>query len=271
MKTGRLGIALVMALVVSLVVTYVLYGHIKRQYEGAQLIKVVAASKPLDTGTPITADALTLMDWPANAPMEGTFHKPEELTGRIAMFPIAYKEPIREGLLAAPGATVGLTAKIPDGMRAVAVVTNEVNNVSGFLFPGSHVDVLVSFRPDNGKDPITATVLQNIEVLSTGERLQPDPSGKPQNVKVVTLLLAPDDAEKLLLASNQGTVQFVLRNASDEAKPVTRPASLKDLQSSTPVGPVIAVKKAAPAAPKPPPSSYEVETYDGAKKGSVKF
>ena len=269
MKSGRLGIALGMALVVSLVVTYFLYGHIKRQYEGGQLIKVVAAAKPLDTGIPITPADLTVMDWPANAPLDGTFHKPEDLTGRIAMFPIAYKEPIREGLLAAPGATVGLTAKIPDGMRAVAVVTNEVNNVSGFLFPGSHVDVLVSLRQDNGRDPTTTTVLQNIEVLSTGEKLQPDPAGKPQNVKVVTLLLNPDDAEKLLLASNQGTVQFVLRNASDDAKPVTKPVSIKDLQSNTASSAPVVVRRAAPA-PKPP-SAYEVETYDGSKKNTVKF
>jgi pilus assembly protein CpaB len=85
----------------------------------------------------------------------------------------------------------------------------------------------------------------------------------------VTLLLAPDDAEKLLLASNQGIIQFVLRNASDDAKPATRPVSLKDLQGSAPVGPV-AAKRAPSPAPKPP-SSYEIETYDGTKKGSVKF
>jgi len=257
-----------MALVVSLVITFFLYNRIKRQYEGAQLIKVVAAAKPLDTGAPLTTADLTVMDWPSNAPLEGTFHKPEDLNGRIVMFPIAYKEPIREALLAAPGATVGLTAKIPDGMRAVAVVTNEVNNVSGFLFPGSHVDVLVSFRPEGGKDPLTSTVLQNIEVLSTGEKLQPDPSGKPQNVKVVTLLLTPDDAEKLLLAGNQGTIQFVLRNASDDAKPVTRPVSLKDLQGAT-TAPAAPVAKRA-AAPKPP-ATYDVEVYDGSKRNTAKF
>jgi len=268
MKGGRLGVALAMALLVSLVVTFFLYRHIKRLYGNAQLVKIVVATKPLDTGTPLTADALTLIDWPSSAPLDGAFHKPEELTGRIVMYPIAYKEPVREGLLAAPGATVGLTAKIPDGMRAVAVVTNEVNNVSGFLFPGSHVDVLVSFHQDAGKEAMTTTVLQNIQVLSTGERLQPDPNGKPQNVKVVTLLLAPGDAEKLLLASNQGTVQFVLRNASDEAQPVTRPVNLKDLQSSAPA-PVVVARKAAP--PKPAASAYEIDTYDGAKKNTVKF
>lgn len=268
MKTGRLGIALLMALVASLVVTYFLYRHIKQVYSGAQLVKVVVTNKPLDTGTPITPADLTLMDWPANAPLDGVFHKPEELKDRIAMFPIAYKEPVREGLLAAPGASVGLTAKIPDGMRAVAVVTNEVNNVSGFLFPNSHVDVLVSFRQENGKDPMTTTVLQDIQVLSTGEKLQPDPNGKPQNVKVVTLLLTPDDAEKLLLASNQGTVQFVLRNASDQDKPTTRPVNLKDLQGSAPV---VVAKRAAPAPVKPAQSVYEVDTYDGTKKSVVKF
>ena len=162
------------------------------------------------------------------------------------MYPIALKEPIRDGLLAAPGATVGLTAKIPDGMRAVAVVTNELNNVSGFLFPGSHVDVLVSFRPEAApRKPMTTTVLQNVEVLSTGEKLQPDPNGKPQNVKVVTVLLSPDDAEKLLLASNQGTVQFVLRNASDQAQPATRPVDMKDLQGIAKPAPVVAKKAAA--------------------------
>ena len=113
MKTGRLGIALLMALLVSVVVTFFLYRHIKRLYSGAQLVKVVVASKPLDTGTPLTADDLTLIDWPSNAPIDGTFHKPEDLNGRIVMYPIAFKEPVREGFLAAPGATSG-----PDGQNS---------------------------------------------------------------------------------------------------------------------------------------------------------
>jgi len=256
------------ALVVSVLITYFLYKRIKQQYGGGALIKVVAAAKPLDTGTPLAAGDLMLMDWPSNAPLDGAFHKLEDVTGRVVMYPIAIKEPIRDGLLAAPGATVGLTAKIPDGMRAVAVVTNELNNVSGFLFPGSHVDVLVSLRPEaDNKEPMTTTVLQNVQVLSTGEKLQPDPNGKPQNVKVVTVLLSPDDAEKLLLASNQGTVQFVLRNASDQAQPVTRPVNLRDLQGTAKPAPLV-VKKAAPAKP---PSVYTVDTYDGTKKGAVKF
>jgi len=261
-----------MALVISVIVSYALYNRIKRQYASSvQPMKIVAATKPLDPGTTITADAVAIVDWPVNFPLEGAMTKVQDAVGRLVMVPIAAKEPIRETLLAAPGA-VGLTAKIPDGMRAVAVETNDVTNVSGFLFPGSRVDVLVTFRPEQGaatNQDMTATVLQNVEVLSTGERLQPDPSGKPEKVRTVTMLLNPDDAQKLVLAANKGTVQFVLRNGTDQAQETHRPSEMKDLQILGPAAPV-AVKRAPPPPPKPP-AVYEVETYDGTKKNTVKF
>lgn len=260
-----------MALVISLVVSYFLYNRIKRQYsKSIQPIKIVAATKTLDAGATISADAITLVDWPVNFPLEGQMTKTQDAVGRIVVFPIAAKEPVREALLAAPG-SVGLQAKIPDGMRAVAVETNDVTNVSGFLFPGCRVDVLVTFRPEGSgnQEDVTATVLQNVEVLSTGERLQPDPSGKPQKVRQVTMLLTPDDAQKLVLAANKGTVQFVLRNGTDQAQQTRRPVQLKDLQTLASAAPV-AVKR-APAPPKPTPNFYEVETYDGSKKNTVKF
>ena len=260
-----------MALVVSVVVSYFLWAHIKRQYAKAtQPVKVVTATKPLDAGSTISADAITLTDWPSNFPLEGAITKTQDVIGRILVYPVAAKEPIRESLLAAPG-SVGLTAKIPDGMRAVAVETNDVTNVSGFLFPGCRVDVLVTFRPDpnRGDQPdVTATVLQNIEVLSTGERLQPDPSGKPQKVRQVTMLLSPDDAQKLVLAANKGTVQFVLRNGTDQAQESHRPVQLKDLETFGRPAPV-AVKR-APAAPRTQ-NVYEIETYSGTNKSTVKF
>ncbi len=259
-----------MALVISLVASWILYGRIKRQYARAvEPMKIVAATKPLDAGAAVSADAVALVDWPVNFPVEGAMTKTQDAVGRIVLFPIAAKEPVRESLLAAPG-SVGLQSKIPDGMRAMAVETNDVTNVSGFLFPGCRVDVLVTFRPEGTHDneDLTATVLQNVEVLSTGERLQPDPSGKPQKVRQVTMLLTPDDAEKMVMAINKGTVQFVLRNGTDQAQQVHRPVQLKDLQTYTAAPTQVAVKRAP--APKPP-SYYEVETYDGAKKNTVKF
>ena len=267
-----------MALVVAVVATYLLYARVKRVYAKAPSIQIVASSKPLEAGTQLAADQLVLMDWPSSLPLEGAANKPSDLVGRILLYPVPAREPIREALLAGPGAAIGLTAKIPDGMRAVAVVTNEVNNVSGFLFPGSHVDVLLTFRPQTtnqvGNDQMTATVLQNIQVISTGERLQPDPSGKPQNVKVVTLLMTPEDAQKLLLASNSGTIQFVLRSAADQQQTDHRPTLTAQLLGQ----PAPAAKAARPtvtvsrkAVPESKPVTYEVEIFDGTKKSIAKF
>ena len=271
MKSRRIGLALVIALVASITLTWFLYGHIRRQIAAsAQTSKIVVSAKGLEPGTPLTQDDLALMDWPSKTPLDSSFAKPEDLIGRIVLYPIPTREPIREQLLATPGSAIGLTAKIPDGMRAVAVETNDVNNVSGFLFPGARVDVLSTLRPENGKESMTATVLQNIQVLSTGERLQPDPSGKPQKVREVTMLLTPEDAQKLVLASSQGTVQFVLRNGSDQEKEDHRPSVLKDLQFGLAAPPAPMQKKtAAPA--KASTSYYEVETFDGTKKSVVRF
>ena len=275
MKSRRLGLALVLALLVSLVATYFLYSRMKRQINRSGLVRIVASAKPLEAGTLLTADQLMLVDWPTSLPLDGTVTKPEQLVGRILLYPIPQREPIRESLLAGPGAAIGLTAKIPEGMRAVAVVTNEVNNVSGFLFPGSHVDVLVTFRPDvirgAEQDAMTTTVLQNVEVLSTGERLEPDPTGKPQNVKVVTLLLAPDDAQKLLLAHNQGTVQFVLRNGADQVQAEHQPVLMRELQGGAKAPPPPAAKVAKKAVPVSKPAMYQVEVIDGTKKSVVQF
>jgi pilus assembly protein CpaB len=259
-----------MAVIVSLALTFLLYARVKRQFAArSATVRILALAKSADPGTTLSADYVTTIDWPGNLPLEGSITRTEDAVGRIVLYPIAAGEPLRQQVLAAPGAGFGLTAKIPDGMRAVAVETNDVNNVSGFLFPGCHVDVLVTFKPDSGRDSMTATVLQNIQVLSTGEKLQPDPSGKPQKVREVTMLLAPDDAEKLVLSSNQGTVQFVLRNGSDQEQETRSPVQLKQLQSGgSPPAPVVVKRVAAPGKPS---AGFEVETYDGTKKGTVKF
>lgn len=259
-----------LALVVSLGATYFLYSRMKRQLAKSATTRIVASSAALEPGTQLTADQLVLVEWPSTLPLEGAFTKPEDVVGRILLYPVLPQEPIRNQLLASPGAAIGLTSKIPDGMRAVAIVTNQVINVSGFLFPGSHVDVMVTFHADQGQQPMTTTVLQNIEVLTTGDRLLPDPAGKPQDVKVVTLLMSPDDAQKLGLASNFGTVQFALRNGADQAQAERRPVFMQELQ-----GNFSAPAPRAPAANRTvaahKSNDYEVEVFEGTKKSVQKF
>lgn len=250
--------------------TLFVYNRIKHQLALGAATKIVVCATSLEPGTQLAENQVTLAEWPASMPLEGSFKNPADVIGRILVFPTAAKEPIREQLLAAPGSAIGLTAKIPEGMRAVAVVTNELNNVSGFLFPGSHVDVLVTLKQEAAggpQDALTTTVLQNVEILSTGEKLQPDPSGKPQNVKVVTVLLNPDDAQKLMLANNEGTVQFVMRNGADVDQVDSKPVEIRQLR-----GPLPAVNNKVPKSSAPAKvATYEVETFDGAKKSIVKF
>ena len=153
----------------------------------------------------------------------------EEVAGRAALYPITPGQPVLAGYLAAPGSGIGLTAKIPDGMRATALKSNEVIGVAGFLYPGSHVDVLVTYRNEVSPMPMTQIVLQDAEVLTAGQKIEPDPQGKPETVSVVTLLLTPEDAQRVVLASTQGTVQFVLRNSADHGHHSRHPHRLASI------------------------------------------
>jgi|SRR6266702_161465 len=174
----------------------------------------VAAAANLEAGQAIKAENLRLVDWPSSMPLTGAFTAPQPLIGRMVLYPLAAGEPILERQLASAGSGVGLTTKIPPGMRAISLRSDEIVGVSGFLLPGTHVDVLVTMRPANG-DPITSTVLQDVTILAVGQKTEPDPEGKPATATVVTLLVKPDDAQLVDLASTQGIVHFVLRNGVD--------------------------------------------------------
>lgn len=278
MGTRRLGFALVAALVISIAITSVFYVRVTRQQTGAHPLtrRVVAASTTLQTGTPLTADNLTEINWPANVSMEGLIERKEDAIGRMLINAHDANEPLLKHDLAS-GGSFGLAAKIPDGMRATSVKTNEVTDVSGFIFPGSHVDVMVTLRSDNTPTgAITRTVLQNVQVLATGTRTDPDPNGKPENVSVVTLLVSPEESEKLALAQNQvaqnqGSIHFVLRNGGDTAMPVTSPVDMT-LLTGLPVKETHSEQKHVKrAVPPPKPPDYEVETYAAGKVLVAKF
>ncbi len=150
--------------------------------------------------------------------LPGSFSKMEDVLNHALIYPVAAKEPIFERDLALQGSGLGLSVKIPPGMRATSVRSNDVVGVAGFLYPGSHVDVLATFTVPGTANSITQTILQDVEVLTAGEKIEPDPQGKPQTVNVVTLLLDSEGSQKLLLASTQGSIQFVLRNGADQTK-----------------------------------------------------
>jgi pilus assembly protein CpaB len=278
MGTRRLGVALFAALLISIAVTSFFYFNITRKQAGArpQMKRVIAASGPLQPGMPLTAENLTEVNWPVTVALEGLIEKKEDAIGRVLILPVEANEPVLKHDLA-PNGSYGLSAKIPSGMRATSVKTNEVMNVSGFLFPGSRVDVLVTLRGDNFASTVTRTVLQNVQVLATGSKTDPDPNGKPENVNVVTLLVTPEESEKLALAQNQaaqnqGTIHFVLRNGGDTATPVTAPVDMAELSGiprKVQEKPHTRRSGVAPKVPDPP--TYTVETLAGGKVTVSKF
>jgi pilus assembly protein CpaB len=276
MGTRRLGFALVAALVISLGITSIFYVRITRTQASnrPKTKRIVAAAAALQPGTPITAENLTEINWPENVELDGLIEKKEDVTGHVLMYGVAANDPVLRRDLAS-SASFGLSAKIPDGMRATAVKTNEVMNIAGFIFPGSRVDVLVTLRGQNNSDStITRTVLVNVQVLSTGTRIDPDPNGKPENVGVVTLLVTPEQSERLALAENQGTIQFVLRNGADPANSDTPSVDMADLMGKPKQPepqPVMAHPKRVTAEVVKPPAAYIVETLANGKITVSKF
>jgi pilus assembly protein CpaB len=200
-NSRRLVIALLGALLISGGCTLLLGRNMAhRPVKSAPKIQYIAASGPIAAGEIVKPEQLSLMDWPSAQPVDGAFKKSEAVAGRVAVYPMAKGQIVLDKYLAAPGSGIGLTTRIADGMRAIALKSDEVVGVAGFLFPGSRVDVLVTYRPPQGSDPITSTVLQNAQVVAVGHQIQPDPAGKPTTVDVVTILAKPQDAEKVVLA-----------------------------------------------------------------------
>ena len=243
--------------------------------------KILVAAQDLQIGTLIHESDLKLTDWSGEFP-KGAMIKADTAINRGVISTIYEGEPVIESRLAPTGSGAGLAATIKQGMRACAVKVDEVVGVAGFVLPGMRVDVLVSGVPPNA--PPTdgqkvKTILQNIEVLSAGTNIQKDAEGKPAQVQVVNLLVSPDQAELLSLASNQ-RIQLVLRNPLDTqiaAPPTIAMASLfTDPNAPAPVKaqPAVAHKAEVrtPHIEKPaPPEIFQIEVLNGSKRSEQKF
>lgn len=267
----RLMVALVVALIVSGLFTFWLSRRVARSNRVPVQIpnQYVAAARPLDAGEVLRREDLSMISWPRAYPLSGSFVKIDDVVGRAVLYPLAVGQPILDRQLAAAGSGIGLAGKIPSGMRAIALRSDEVVGVAGFLMPGTHVDVLVTYHDTSHSDPVTATVLQDVEVLAAGHQVQPDPTGKPSTVDVVTLLLSPEDAEKAVLASAQGSIHFVLRNGGDHSQAGALPVALGQLaafpSTKTPTYTGPARHKSSSPAP------WVVETLMGSKRSTVSF
>jgi pilus assembly protein CpaB len=269
---------MLVGLTVAIIVGLFLSTYVYRAFKNATAVKpfiaqhIVVAAIPLQLGTRVDANNLRLIPWPSDEPVSGMFTRIEDCANRALITPVAENEPILESKLASMQAGAGLPATIPEGMRALSVAVNEVVGVAGFVIPGTMVDVLVTGRiagtTHGGDENITRTILENVKVLAAGQKIEQDREGKPQTVPVITLLVTPDDAARLAMASTEGKIQLALRNTVDTK--VMAPAAV--LQGTLFSGGAPAPKR-SPGVKyvPPPPSPYVVEVITGNKRENKSF
>jgi pilus assembly protein CpaB len=277
-RNTRTLLVLAVAILMASIASYGVYLAVRsmpvREVEVVRAQAVVAA-RPLTLGTMLTKDDVKVVPWPAANQIPGGFTEIERVVNRGVIVSVAENEPITEPKLAAIGAGAGLPPTITEGMRAVSIRVNEIIGVAGFVVPGTRVDVLVSIEMKDG-EPVTKSVLSNVQVLTAGTRYDQDRAtaeGKPIPAGVVTLLLTPDDAEKLVLASGEGRIMLTLRNPLDNVPTKTAGARRSELLgevSPPPVKQTVAGRTVARSAPRPtpppPPKIYTVETIRAAKR-----
>lgn len=191
----------------------------------------LAVTRDIGAGEKLNQKDLTTITWSSSLPVDGALESETDAVGHLLSYPLSSGMIITRKALAPPNSSVGLSRKIPTGMRAIALKTDDQSDFGGFLFPGSKVDVLVNNAGRGGAQQFSAgplsrasmtssaaktvLLLENIEVLATGKQLIADPASKPKEETIITLLVSPEDARKVALAQEQGSIHLILRNTGD--------------------------------------------------------
>jgi pilus assembly protein CpaB len=253
-----LGVSLVFALVVS-AVFYQMTARsgTARRTEPTDQKDLVVTTRPLGVGVMVKPADVKVVKVISSAFPKGGFSKIEDVLDRPVISNMLLEEAVLDGRLAAKGSGLGLAPTIPVGMRAVTVRVNDVANVAGFVLPGMKVDVLVTGHPPTGDGDMTTTVLQNMLILSSGTTMQADARGQAIQSPSVTILATPDQAELLTLAGNDGKIQLVLRNSSDQGMEKTNGRVVSELYGNRRVPPK--ADTAPVAAPRPAPAPKPVQ------------
>jgi pilus assembly protein CpaB len=274
-RQTRTLVVLFVAVLTASVASYTVYRAIAsipaRTVEVPTTFAVVAA-KSMSMGTLVTRDSLKLVPWPSQTPLAGGFSDIEGVVDRGLISPVLENEPLSESKLAPKQAGSGLPPSIPSGMRAMSVKVDEVVGVAGFAVPGTHVDVMVILAQKD--DSVARVVATNVQVLTAGTRSDQEnvKLGKPAPLTVITLLVSPDDAERIALAQVEGRLMLSLRNPMDTVATEThgiRTGGLLGVPDAPPAQPKPVIRKpvaAVAVAEKPEPQKYVVEAIRAAKR-----
>jgi pilus assembly protein CpaB len=252
MARMRVFLVLLLALTAGGALAFGTYNYVSSSSQGSTASAipskpVVVAASDLPLGAELTADDIKVIEWPASAVPAEAISDPKEVVGRGLVMPVVQYEPILPLKLASKEAGAGLPPVIPPGLRALSVRVNEVIGVAGYVVPGTRVDVLTTINPGQQQTTMTSKViLTDVQVLAAGTKLDNTADkDKPVPVSVVTLLVNPDEAERLTLAASEGKIQLALRNPLDRSAPATRGVRPAVLLGSEPATRVVPSPRAA--------------------------
>ncbi len=265
-----------LALAVGLLVSYAVYDRLRsRSASEPQLVQVVVASNDVQIGSKLTDHDVHLASFPPASVPPGAFARVSQVRDRGVIMPISRGDFVLPDKLADANAGAGLPSMIPQGMRAVSVRVNDVVSVAGFVQPGTRVDVMATGIHGAGENE-TTTVLENVAVIAVGRSLLDRMTGDTGNAGVITLLVSPDDAQRLTLASQEGRIQLALRNPLDTKKESLGATKVSSLLPSGSAAPTTEAKPrihkvVEKAAPPLPPAPLQVEVIRGGKRDETKF
>src|SRR5579863_2416907 len=275
MNRTRLLMIGVLALALGFFASVYVYRNLQKPGGSDPGIEVIVAADDLQVGARVEEHDIKVIKIPREDLPPGAPRRKSDVVGHGVIIPIAKGEFILPNRLAGENAGSGLPALIPPGMRAVSVRVNEVVSVAGFVTPGTRVDVLLTGTPAGASEEQTTTVLQNVAVLASGHTLERTSTGEAQTTAVITLLVTPDDAERLTLASAQGHIQLALRNPLDTRQEDVAASSTRGLYKMAAAAaaparaPLHHVQTAKVTPPPPASTGVSVEVYQGDKKPDI--
>ena len=205
--------------------------------------KVLVAKKALPVGTIIDADSFTFQPWPKEL-MQSAYYlesqpdgDPRKLLGTVVRYQITAGQPVTRGSLVGPQDRGFLAAALGPGMRAITVPVNAASSVAGFVFPGDHVDmVLTQTVSGGGEGPalkVSETIIRNLRVLATDQRVSEKNDDGKTEVKTfsnVTLEVTPRIAEKIAVAQSLGSLSLSLRSIADNTSDLERAVAAGDIK-----------------------------------------
>jgi len=274
----KMRVILPLAIIASTLSTFGIYKFLQAKKTEMEKPKeltqsVVVATEDFEVGRLLAESDLRLIAWPKDIIPKGSFSDINLVLGRAVKADLYEGEAILESKLAPVGSDGGFSSIIPPGMRALTVSVNTYSGVSGFILPNTYVDVFVTVpSPSNKEQSSTKIILENVKVLAVDQTFERE-GDDPVIVQSVTLLVTPEEGEKLVLASTEGKLQLGLRNAADKNSQRTPGVQLKDLMSSTtttrPVSPT--PRRRATRPPAPEPKQTVVEVIRSNERTEVKF